>query len=109
MSEAQLVISRSGASSIADLTIIGRPSILIPLATAAKDHQTANARGLAEAGAAVVVPESRLNPKGLREEIEALLIDPVGTERMALAALALGAPDATQKLATMVVELAVEG
>ena len=51
ISEAQLVISRSGASSIADISIIGRPSILIPLATAAGDHQTANARGLVEAGA----------------------------------------------------------
>ena len=50
MSEAQLVISRSGASSVADISVIGRPSILIPFAAAAGDHQTANARGLVQAG-----------------------------------------------------------
>jgi UDP-N-acetylglucosamine--N-acetylmuramyl-(pentapeptide) pyrophosphoryl-undecaprenol N-acetylglucosamine transferase len=52
------VISRSGASSVADISVIGRPAILIPYAAATGDHQTANARGLAEAGAAVVIPKS---------------------------------------------------
>ena len=55
MSEAQLVISRAGASSIADLTVIGRPAILIPYPHAAGDHQSANARGPVAAGAARVV------------------------------------------------------
>lgn len=63
MSEAQLVISRSGASTVADLTVIGRPSILVPYAAAAADHQTANARGLVEAGAAILIPESKLDPE----------------------------------------------
>jgi UDP-N-acetylglucosamine--N-acetylmuramyl-(pentapeptide) pyrophosphoryl-undecaprenol N-acetylglucosamine transferase len=61
LSEAQLVISRSGASSVADISVIGRPSILIPFAAATGDHQTANARGLVEAGAAVMLPESALD------------------------------------------------
>ena len=60
MSEAQLVISRSGASSVADISIIGRPSILIPFAAAAGDHQTANARGLVDANAAVMIPKAPL-------------------------------------------------
>ncbi len=59
LSEAQLVISRSGASSVADIAVIGRPSILIPYAAATADHQTANARGLVDAGAAILIPESQ--------------------------------------------------
>ncbi|MCP3881934.1 MAG: UDP-N-acetylglucosamine--N-acetylmuramyl-(pentapeptide) pyrophosphoryl-undecaprenol N-acetylglucosamine transferase, partial [Sulfitobacter sp.] len=55
MSEAQLVISRAGAPSVADISVIGRPSILIPFAAATGDHQTANARGLVDAGAAIMV------------------------------------------------------
>ena len=55
MSEAQLVISRSGASSVADISVIGRPAILIPYAAATADHQTANARGLKEAGGADLI------------------------------------------------------
>ena len=58
MSEAQLVIiSRAGASSVADISVIGRPSILIPYAAATGDHQTANARGLVDAGAAILIPK----------------------------------------------------
>ena len=65
LSEAQLVISRSGASSVADISVVGRPAILIPFAAAAGDHQTANARGLVEAEAAgawlLVCPETARN------------------------------------------------
>ena len=61
LSEAQLVISRAGASSIADISVIGRPSILIPFAAATGDHQTANAKGLTDAQAAVLCPESALD------------------------------------------------
>jgi UDP-N-acetylglucosamine--N-acetylmuramyl-(pentapeptide) pyrophosphoryl-undecaprenol N-acetylglucosamine transferase len=55
--EAQLIISRSGASSVADIAVIGRPAILIPYAAATADHQTANARALVEADAAILIPE----------------------------------------------------
>lgn len=62
LSEAQLVISRSGASSVADISVIGRPAILIPFAAATADHQTANARGLVSAEAAILIPNPRLTP-----------------------------------------------
>jgi UDP-N-acetylglucosamine--N-acetylmuramyl-(pentapeptide) pyrophosphoryl-undecaprenol N-acetylglucosamine transferase len=102
LSEAQLVISRSGASSVADISIIGRPAILIPFAAATGDHQTANARGLAEAGAAVILPEAGLTPATLTAEITAILTAPDRAELMARSALAQGRPDATIRLAALV-------
>src|SRR5690606_13374418 len=83
MTEAQLVISRAGASSLADISVIGRPSILIPFAAAAGDHQSVNARALAEAGGAIVVPESRLEVSVLGDQINAVLSDPPGAAQMA--------------------------
>lgn len=109
MSEAQLVISRSGASSVADISVIGRPSILIPLAAAIRDEQTANARGLVDAGAAVLVPESAATPESLKEQIEMILTHPDGALRMANAALSVAKPEAAQTLAGMVETLAEEG
>ena len=106
MTEAQLVISRAGASSLADIAVIGRPSILIPYAAAAADHQSANARGLAEAGAAIVIPESRLSVDILTEQVAAVLGDPQGAMQMSQAALSAAMPDAPQHLADMVEELA---
>lgn len=108
LSEAQLVVSRSGASSIADISIIGRPAILIPYAAATLDHQTANARGLAEAGAAVVIQENRLDAATLAAHMASVLQDPVAAERMAADALGQGRPDATERLAALVEELAGE-
>ncbi|MCV6595242.1 MAG: UDP-N-acetylglucosamine--N-acetylmuramyl-(pentapeptide) pyrophosphoryl-undecaprenol N-acetylglucosamine transferase, partial [Silicimonas sp.] len=106
ISEAQLVISRSGASSIADLTVIGRPSILIPFAAAAGDHQTANARGLVQAGAAILIPENRLDSDTLSEHITTVLTNDAAAVHMAHAALGAGIPDAAQRLAALVEELA---
>lgn len=106
LAEAQLVISRAGASSVADISVVGRPSILIPLATAARDHQTANARGLVEAGGAVMIPEPGLTSGRLAEEIGAILGDPARAARMAQAALSMGRPDATARLADLVEMLA---
>ncbi|MBO9477418.1 UDP-N-acetylglucosamine--N-acetylmuramyl-(pentapeptide) pyrophosphoryl-undecaprenol N-acetylglucosamine transferase [Shimia sp. R11_0] len=106
MSEAQLVISRSGASSVADVSVIGRPSILVPFAAAAGDHQTANARGLAEAGGAIVIPESLLTADSLSEQITTILSNPQGATQMATAALSAGKPDATETLVALVEQLA---
>ncbi len=106
MAEAQLVIARAGASTIADLSVIGRPSILIPYAAAAGDHQTANARGLVETGAAILIPESRTNTDTLSQQIAAVLSNPAAAAKMAAAALAAGRPDATERLAELVVALA---
>lgn len=106
MSEAQLVISRSGASSVADISIIGRPSILIPFAAAAGDHQSANARGLVEADAAIMIPESQLTPDALSEQIATVLSHPKGALMMSQAALSVAKPQAAVDLADMVEQLA---
>lgn len=106
LSECQLVISRAGASSVADISVIGRPSILIPFPFAMDDHQTANARGLVESGGAVLIPESQLDVPGLSAQIAAILGRPAEAERMAAAALAQGRPDATAALVALVEELA---
>ncbi|GGH52117.1 UDP-N-acetylglucosamine--N-acetylmuramyl-(pentapeptide) pyrophosphoryl-undecaprenol N-acetylglucosamine transferase [Frigidibacter albus] len=102
LSEAQLVISRSGASSVADISVVGRPSILIPFAAAAGDHQTANARGLVEAGAAILVPESRATPASLAEQVALVLDNPAAAQQMARAAMSCGIPDAAERLAALV-------
>ena len=104
-SEAQLIISRSGASSVADIAVIGRPSIPIPFAAATNDHQTANARGLVEAGAAILIPESRLTPEALSVHIAQVLSQPDAAARMAQAALSTAKPDAADRLAALVEEL----
>ena len=109
MSEAQLVISRAGASSVADLAIIGRPSILIPYAAATGDHQTANARGLVDAGAAIMVPENMANPESITAQIEIVLGHPDGALQMSRAAMSVSKPDAAEDLAQMVETLANKG
>lgn len=109
MTEAQLVISRAGASSVADLSVIGRPSILIPFAAATGDHQTANARGLVEAGGAIMIPESRATPDALAEQILSVLDNPKAAMKMARAAGAFGKPEATLLLVEMVETLRAKG
>ncbi|MEQ5870265.1 undecaprenyldiphospho-muramoylpentapeptide beta-N-acetylglucosaminyltransferase [Sagittula sp. NFXS13] len=106
MSEAQLVVSRSGASSVADISVIGRPSILIPLKIATGDHQTVNAQALVEAGAAIRIPETQLTIESLRDAIEAILSNEQGAIRMSQAALSVAKPDAAAHLAALVEELA---
>ncbi|MCF3593574.1 UDP-N-acetylglucosamine--N-acetylmuramyl-(pentapeptide) pyrophosphoryl-undecaprenol N-acetylglucosamine transferase [Rhodobacteraceae bacterium LMO-12] len=108
MSEAQLVISRSGASSVADISVIGRPAILIPYAAAAGDHQSANARGLAAAGGAIVIPEKKLSVTVMGEQINAVLSQPQGARAMAQAAVSVGKPEATDELVALVEQLAGE-
>lgn len=102
LSEAQIVISRSGASSVADISVIGRPSILIPYAAATGDHQTANARGLVDADAAILIPESALDPDTLALHMGAVLDQPDAALRMARNALQQGKPDATERLVALV-------
>ncbi|MCB2127876.1 MAG: UDP-N-acetylglucosamine--N-acetylmuramyl-(pentapeptide) pyrophosphoryl-undecaprenol N-acetylglucosamine transferase [Rhodobacteraceae bacterium] len=101
-SEAQLIISRAGASSVADISVIGRPSVLVPFAAAAGDHQSANAHGLVEAEAAILIPESRLDADVLARHVATVLQHPEAAQRMARAALAYGIPDATGRLAALV-------
>ena len=106
LSECQLVISRSGASSVADISVIGRPSILIPFAAAAGDHQTANARGLVAAEAAIMIPESALTPDTLATHIAAILENPAAARIMAANALSTSRPDAAERLFALVSDLA---
>ena len=108
MAEAQLVIARAGASTLADLSVIGRPAILIPYAAAAEDHQTANAKGLEQAGAVEVVAEARLTPEALSARLLALLQDGPRALGMSRAALEFGRPDAAERLAELVEDLAGE-
>ncbi|WGV16239.1 UDP-N-acetylglucosamine--N-acetylmuramyl-(pentapeptide) pyrophosphoryl-undecaprenol N-acetylglucosamine transferase [Fuscovulum ytuae] len=106
LSEAQLVVSRSGASSVADISVIGRPAVLIPFAAATGDHQTANARGLVDAGAAVLIQEKLLDPAGLAAQLGAILASPDKAVAMAQHALGQGRPDATERLVALVEDLA---
>jgi UDP-N-acetylglucosamine--N-acetylmuramyl-(pentapeptide) pyrophosphoryl-undecaprenol N-acetylglucosamine transferase len=108
-SEAQLIISRSGASTVADIAVIGRPSILIPYAAATADHQTANARTLVEADAAILIPEKLLDPGSLAAQIGLILTNPEAAARMAGRARTAGRPDATERLVELVENLAGKG
>jgi UDP-N-acetylglucosamine--N-acetylmuramyl-(pentapeptide) pyrophosphoryl-undecaprenol N-acetylglucosamine transferase len=109
LSEAQLVIRRAGASSVADISVIGRPAIFIPFAQATADHQSVNASGLVEAQAAVAISEHKLSPDILAEAIQSILSEPAMADQMAQAALSAGVPDAAQRLAALVEELARKG
>ncbi|MFT5067178.1 MAG: UDP-N-acetylglucosamine--N-acetylmuramyl-(pentapeptide) pyrophosphoryl-undecaprenol N-acetylglucosamine transferase [Reinekea sp.] len=108
MSEAQLVVTRSGASTIADLTVIGRPAILVPFAAATGDHQTANARGMVDAGAAILIPESQFTAPALAEQITAVLTNSAAALKMSQVATACGKPDATERLVALVEDLAAK-
>jgi UDP-N-acetylglucosamine--N-acetylmuramyl-(pentapeptide) pyrophosphoryl-undecaprenol N-acetylglucosamine transferase len=109
LAAASLVISRAGAGSIADITVVGRPAILIPYALAADDHQAANAEGLVSAGGAFMLREEELTPEGLAGHITPILSDPEGAAAMAEASFSQGKPDATHHLAALVEELAQQG
>ncbi len=91
---AALVVARAGATTLAELCAIGRPSVLIPFPHAADDHQGKNAEALAAAGAAECIREEALSPGGLADTLSALLDDGARRRRMAEAARKKGRPDA---------------
>jgi UDP-N-acetylglucosamine--N-acetylmuramyl-(pentapeptide) pyrophosphoryl-undecaprenol N-acetylglucosamine transferase len=95
---ASLAISRAGMMTIAELCAWGIPSVLIPLPTAAADHQTPNAAVMAEAGAAVHLPQSGLSPAGLAPILSGLLDSPARLEEMARSARARARPDAVERI-----------
>jgi UDP-N-acetylglucosamine--N-acetylmuramyl-(pentapeptide) pyrophosphoryl-undecaprenol N-acetylglucosamine transferase len=95
---ADLVVSRAGATSVAELAVVGRPAILIPYPFAADDHQTTNARELAQAGAALVFPQSELDGPKLGAAIRDLAADAPRRARMAAAMKSLGRPDAADAI-----------
>jgi UDP-N-acetylglucosamine--N-acetylmuramyl-(pentapeptide) pyrophosphoryl-undecaprenol N-acetylglucosamine transferase len=105
MAASHLVIARAGASTVAELAVLGRPSILVPLPHALDNDQLANATRLAEAGGAVCLQQSGLTPAGLAAEIERAMENPAQMATAAAAAKGQGRPDAVERLADLVVEL----
>jgi len=102
IAEAHLVIARAGASTCAELTALGRPSILIPLPSATGDHQTANARSLQEGGGAILLPQSEMTAQGLADTLAGLFADPPRLSQMAAQAKTFGKPTAASDLADLV-------
>lgn len=103
---ADLVIGRAGAGTVAELALLGKPSILVPLPGAAGDEQTKNARTLADAGASILIPQDELTSERLQQETTALLDDPRLRDRMSTAAKSLAQPDAARLLAEEILALA---
>jgi UDP-N-acetylglucosamine--N-acetylmuramyl-(pentapeptide) pyrophosphoryl-undecaprenol N-acetylglucosamine transferase len=102
IANAHLVICRSGASTVSEVAVIGRPAILVPYPFATDDHQTANAAVLANAGAAWLIQQRDLTAESLAQLLEQILSDPAELARRAEAAAALGKPDAAQRLADLI-------
>jgi UDP-N-acetylglucosamine--N-acetylmuramyl-(pentapeptide) pyrophosphoryl-undecaprenol N-acetylglucosamine transferase len=103
-----LAVARSGGS-IWELAAAGRPSVLIPYPHATADHQTVNARYLADAGAAILIPDDQLNQERLRTEVDGLLNDPARLAAMGRAALGLARPHAAAVIASEVLAAAGVG
>jgi UDP-N-acetylglucosamine--N-acetylmuramyl-(pentapeptide) pyrophosphoryl-undecaprenol N-acetylglucosamine transferase len=108
LAAADLAVARSGGS-VFELAAAGLPAILVPYPHATADHQTGNARWMADAGAAVVVPDADLDAARLRREVEALLGEPGRLDRMAVAARELARPDAARRIAAGVLGLTRQG
>ncbi|HXW25876.1 MAG TPA: undecaprenyldiphospho-muramoylpentapeptide beta-N-acetylglucosaminyltransferase [Xanthobacteraceae bacterium] len=103
---AHLVVSRSGASTIAELAALGRPAILVPLPHALDQDQLANARALERAGGAILLRQDAFTPARLAREIAALAADPARLDAMAAGARSAGMPDAAERLADLVLRVA---
>ncbi|WP_420141249.1 undecaprenyldiphospho-muramoylpentapeptide beta-N-acetylglucosaminyltransferase [Sphingomonas sp.] len=102
LAQSHLVIARAGASTIAELTVAGRPAILVPLPSAMDDHQTANAREMAEEGGAHAIAQHLFTPERVAAEIEGFAADPDALIAAAARAKACGRPNATEDLADLV-------
>jgi UDP-N-acetylglucosamine--N-acetylmuramyl-(pentapeptide) pyrophosphoryl-undecaprenol N-acetylglucosamine transferase len=97
-----LVIARAGASTIAELTVAGRPAILIPLPSATDDHQTFNAREMARSGGGRMIPQSAFTPVELAKQMQKLGLEPEALANAAERAKGCGRPDAARDLADLV-------
>jgi UDP-N-acetylglucosamine--N-acetylmuramyl-(pentapeptide) pyrophosphoryl-undecaprenol N-acetylglucosamine transferase len=103
---ADLILARSGASTVAELAAAAKPSLLVPFPQAADDHQRKNAEVLASAGAAEVMLERELTPEALEQALIRLLSDRPDLEKMSVQARQLAHPDATSRIAAMVMAIA---
>jgi undecaprenyldiphospho-muramoylpentapeptide beta-N-acetylglucosaminyltransferase len=99
---ADLVVSRAGAMTVAELSVAGVPAVLVPLPGAPGDHQTANARVLERAGGAVLLPDAECDADRLGDVLDGLLDDPAGLEARGSASRAVGHPDAAEAGARVV-------
>jgi UDP-N-acetylglucosamine--N-acetylmuramyl-(pentapeptide) pyrophosphoryl-undecaprenol N-acetylglucosamine transferase len=106
LASSQLVISRSGAGTVAELGAIGRPSILVPLPGSIDQDQFANAGVLAQANGALRIPQADFTPDRLAAEISALAADPPRHAGMAAGARTVGRLDAAERLADLVTKVA---
>jgi len=102
---ADLALCRAGAMTTAELCAWGIPSVLVPLPTAAADHQTANARALAAAGASLVLPQAEFTPARIDSTLAMLAGGPPQLARLAAAAAARGRPDAAETIARRILTL----
>ena len=103
---ADLVIGRAGAGTVAELALVGKPAILIPLPGAGGDEQARNARVLVNAGGAIMLLQEHATPERLLEECLAILGDPARRQQMSDAARSVAQPDAASRLADIVLHLA---
>jgi UDP-N-acetylglucosamine--N-acetylmuramyl-(pentapeptide) pyrophosphoryl-undecaprenol N-acetylglucosamine transferase len=102
LAEAHLVIARAGASTVAELSVAGRPALLVPYPSATDDHQTANAREITKAGGARSIAQTQFTPQVLSRQIEAMAQDSPALANAAARALSVGRPHATSDLADLV-------
>jgi UDP-N-acetylglucosamine--N-acetylmuramyl-(pentapeptide) pyrophosphoryl-undecaprenol N-acetylglucosamine transferase len=109
MAVADLVLSRSGATTCAELTVGGRAAVLVPFAQAADDHQRTNAKALEAAGAARMIEEKDLTGEALAREVTALVDEPSRIASMEEAARGMGRPDAASRVADLVLGEAPTG
>jgi UDP-N-acetylglucosamine--N-acetylmuramyl-(pentapeptide) pyrophosphoryl-undecaprenol N-acetylglucosamine transferase len=105
IADADLIVCRSGATTLAEITASGKAAILVPLPTATDDHQRKNAEALASAGAASLLPQTELNGPALARRILDLLADAGARARIALAARALARPDAARVIVDRALKL----
>ncbi len=108
IAKAHLVVARAGASTVTELSTIGRPSILVPLAIAMDDHQTGNARALSDAGAAIRISEAEFNAEALRARLHDLMTDAPLLHHMAAAAKGRVKANAAASLADLVERTAAQ-
>lgn len=106
LASADLVVARAGATSIAEITAVGRPAVLVPYPYATDDHQMLNARAVSQVGGADVVADADLGQSGFRETVLRLVHDSSRRERMAEAAATLARADATERVAALAVSAA---
>jgi UDP-N-acetylglucosamine--N-acetylmuramyl-(pentapeptide) pyrophosphoryl-undecaprenol N-acetylglucosamine transferase len=103
--EADLVVSRAGAGAVFEMAAMGKPSLLVPYPFAANHHQEANARFLAEAGAAEMILQETLTGEALADRLVNFMEDRAALEKMGQAAKSVSKPDAAQRIADLLLEM----